>query len=393
MAEAVYKKFVGLRNDVSAERFGPEDLAIADNCQLDATGKLSRRAGRTLKLSGNFHALWSDGTQTLVVQDSNLLRINADYTTTLLRSGLTAGLRMAYSAINGQVYYSNGLQTGVIENGASRSWGIDPPTWQPAAAVTVGKMFAGVYQFAMVFLRADGQQSGTGLAESVTVPADGGGIAFSQIPVSADPGVVGKAIYLSTANGDVLYRALTLANAATSVTYANDGTDLQSPLDTQFLQDAPASHIIAYYRGLLYVAVENLLFYSEPFGLELFDLRKFFAFSSKIAIVAPVEDGLYVATENETVFLPGRNPDELTRIKKADYGGLPGTLAYAPSKLVDKNGSASDPPVAIWLSPRGVITAMNGGVLRDMTEGHYTFTTPGNGAAIFLNGNKQYIAS
>src|SRR5574337_48675 len=147
---AEFKSFAGLRNDVSSERMDAGDLVAADNVNIDASGQLSRRDGRTLALAGDYHSLWAAGDLCLMVGGTSLLRVAPGYTTTALRTDLTAGAKMTFQPINERVYYSNGRELGVIENGASRSWGLTPPTTQGTTTATAGSLPAGTYQWAVI---------------------------------------------------------------------------------------------------------------------------------------------------------------------------------------------------------------------------------------------------
>jgi len=391
MADISYREFAGVRNDVSPERFKPGDLVSADNCDLDASGKLQRRSGYTQKLAGDCHSLWAEANICLYVSGTILKRLYPDYSSATLRGGLTANAPMSSCRVNDRVYYANGFETGIVQNGVSRSWGMTPPAYQPLASVISGELNAGTYQYALTFIRNDGQESGTGLSESIEAPANGG-ISFSAIAVSPDPDVTHKCLYLTTANGEILYQAFYLANAATSASYIDNGVRLQSPLGTQFLQNALPGHLINYYRGRLYVAAGNLLFPSEAYAYELFDVRKYLPFDSRITLIAPVEDGVFIGSEKQTVFLAGRGPEDFELIHKAPYGAIPGALAYAPGSLVKQAQNQGESPVAFWLSPQGVCLGLNGGALQNLTP-QYSFSAPAAGAGLFRRGvHSQYLA-
>src|SRR5574340_1597454 len=215
---ADFKAFTGLRNDVQSERMEAGDLVAADNVNIDSSGQLSRREGRTLALAGDYHSLWAAGDVCLMVGGTTLYRVAPGYTTTALRTGLTAGAKMAYQAINERVYWSNGRESGVIEAGASRSWGLAVPAHQGTATATAGSLAAGTYQWAVTYLRDDGQESGTGLAGVITLTEEGG-IALSDLPVSSDANAtLLKVLYLTECNGSVLYEAATLDADATTHT-------------------------------------------------------------------------------------------------------------------------------------------------------------------------------
>ena len=138
------RAFTGLRNDRPVERFEDGDLSVAQNIDIDNSGAVSRRDGYTLRSAGAKHSLWSsdDETLALYVSGTSLVRLNADMSGTVLMTGLTAGLPMAYWKTLDRVYFTNGQQSGVLDNGAVRSWGLAVPS-APAVSVTVGAMPAG----------------------------------------------------------------------------------------------------------------------------------------------------------------------------------------------------------------------------------------------------------
>lgn len=387
-----YEAFAGLRNDVDPHRFELADLAVGTNIDIDDTGGAARRGGRTLKRAGAAHSLWSDETLALFVDGTALKRLNSDYTATTMRTGLTSGLRMAYQKVNDQVFFANGAESGVLQAGVVRSWGLPVPPSLFVSA-TVGDMPAGDYQFVMVYLRNDGQQSGAGLAGRITLTA-GAGIVLT-LPVSADPDVVAKAVYLSTPNGDVLYRAFTVLGAVTTFTYTNDTTELAMPLDTQFLSAPPAGHLLGYYRGRVFVAVGDALFYSEPAAYELFDLRRYLSFDSRISVIAPIEDrehpGIFVATETSTGWIQGTEADSFKFVPGANYGAVPGTLVFVDGALfADRSAGARMLPM--WLSTQGVCVGLPGGTVQNLTRAKYQFTAQGSGCALFKPDTTQFIA-
>lgn len=391
---AEFKAFAGLRNDVSSERFGPGDLARADNVNLDATGKLSRRAGRTKVLAGDAHSLWAHGDLCLFASGDALRRLHPDYTSEVLRTGLTAGARISYCAVNGRTYWSNGFETGVIEQGRARSWGLASPTAQGTAHAVIGHLPAGTYQWAVTYLRDDGQESGTAVAGRIDLASDNAGIYFDDLPVSADAGVAAKVLYLSECNGAVLYEATTLLPAATTTMVIAPG-NAALPLQTQFLQAPPAGQIVAYYRGRLFVASGNILYYSEPHAFEHFDLRHYLPFDGPITLVAPLEHdqkgGLAVATDTETMWLAGNSPEDFTHTPLAAEGAVPGTLTYVPGTLVGDGKLGAD-EFPMWLGTAGVCLATLDGQLVNLTRERYRAELTGTGAALFMPDEGRYLA-
>ena len=397
---AEFKEFAGLRNTTTPDRLTPADLQAAVNIDIDDAGRISRRRGRALRLAGAWHSLWADGLgqNCLAVQGSSLLRVRAvgsgAYATDVLRTDLTPGARMAYWGLNGLAYYMNGHQSGVVQEGASRTFGLACPSSQPVAQAIGGGLRAGRYQYAVTFLRRDGQESGTGIAAVIDLPT-AGGIRFSGIPVSADPTVVGRAVYLTAWNGEVLYRALMLDNVATTADYRGDGTDLRVQLATQFGEPAPIGHALAWFRGHMLVAQGPVLWYSHPYRYELFPLgRAFKVLPADITMVAPVEDGVFVSAD-QTYFLSGASPSEWVLKTVASYPALPGTQSYARAEAgTVGEGEGLAMRTVFWSSNRGHCMGGNGGLFNNLTDVRYSYPGAQRGAGIVreVNGTNQYLS-
>lgn len=397
----LYSSFNGLRNDVTPERYGSGDLFIASNCDLDKSGRLSRRAGFTKQLAGAVHSIWADDEQTICMfaSGNQLNRMATDYSSAPLRTLAGVGARISYSKVNDEVFFSNGVDTGVIQNGTARTWGIAVPPL-PSPSVTVGYMPAGDYQFTMTYMRAEGQESGAPLAGVIAVP-DGAGVKFA-LPVSADPGVASKILYLTTANSEELFMAIVVANASTSTTYIGDTTELSTPLKTQFLQPAPAGQLVAYYRGRMFVAVGDTLYPSEPYAYEWFDYRNYIQLSGKITLLATMEDkersgdaqhsGFFVGTDRSCGIIVGTAPSDFQYVPKTNYGAIMGALDYVDGSVFGDNslGARSLP---MWLTTQGLCVGKPDMEIQNLTRTKYGFTAAGQGAALFMPGPNRFIAT
>lgn len=395
-----YRTFTGLRNDVTPERFDSGDLAVARNVDIDKTGRLARRAGYTSQVPGAAHSLWSNpqGSLCLFCQGTSLYQLNADYSTTLLKT-LTCALPVSYVQAADRVYFSNGVDTGVLDSGAVRSWGLPVPAL-PTVALGTGQMPAGRYQLTMTWLRADMQESGASLAMVIDVQEDNSALVLTDIPVSDDPTVAGKIIYLSPFNGELLYAAMTLPNAQTSATYANDTTELTRPLDTQFFQPAPAGQIVTFYRGRLYVACGDTLYGSEGYGYEWFDLRKYLQLDGRITLLAPMTDfemfdhartsGFFVGTENSCGVIVGTDITDMQYVPKTSYGAIEGSLAMVDASVFG-GGEAGARELPAWLTTGGLCVGMPGMQVRNLTRGRFTFDVGARGAALFQPGQNRLI--
>lgn len=404
-----FEVFTGLRNDRPMERFEHTDLAAGTNIDIDNSGMISRRPGYTLATAGSFHSLWSDNAIGLAVTGGKLQSISSAYGLTPLKTMSDANARVSYSKINGKVYLSSEADSAVVENGVARTWGISvPPT--AGVSVTVGSMPAGTYQFAVTYMRGDGQESGASLAGQITVGASGtAGIGAGEggryglnfaMPVSSDPGVVLKNLYLSTPNGEIMYLAISMPNSQLTALYSGDALELNLPLITQFLSPPPQGQIIGYYRGRMYVAQEENLYPSEPFAFELFDLRKYIAMDGRITMFAAMEDkerpgvsqglesGLFLGTDRSCGILAGK--EEFQYVPKVDYGAIEGAMTYVDGSLF-ADDSAGARMLPIWLTTQGICVGMPQMEIKNLTRTKYGFTAAGKGSAMFQPGPNKLI--
>jgi hypothetical protein len=389
-----YSKFTGLRNTVDPERFDAGDLVVANNVDIDVTGRLSRRGGRTLVTATATHSLWADREIALCVQGSQLFRIATDYSLSLLKSGLTAGQRMSYTRVDDRVYMSNGVESFVLDQGRVRSWGLPVPPY-PTVTIGTGQMPGGAYQFVTTYMRSDGQESGARIAARIDVPANGK-LTF-QLTIPADVGVVGHNVYLSRPDGDVLYLALYVPVATVSASYAGDTSEFAYPLKTQFLSAPPAGHLIAYFKGHAFVAVEDMIYPSEATAYELFDLRNYIPSDGRITLMGALEDndgngsGFFIGTDKSCGVLIGANPAEFKYVPKADYGAILGTQAFIDGALF-ADGATKVGGLPAWVTTQGICVGMPGMEIRNITRSKYNITAGGNGAAVFMPGPNRFIA-
>jgi hypothetical protein len=111
----------------SRDNPGIIEMAQAVNVSIDERGLVTLRQGATLVTAGSFHSLFSvDGGECFAVQegasDASIVRVNSDLSTSVIRSGLSQGRRMAWAQSGTDTFYSNGVQTGFIRDGVSVAW-------------------------------------------------------------------------------------------------------------------------------------------------------------------------------------------------------------------------------------------------------------------------------
>jgi hypothetical protein len=139
------------------------------------------------------------------------------------------------------------------------------------------------------------------------------------------------------------------------------------PDTTRQFSDPPLGHIIAYDYGHVFVAQGAVIWYSEPFSLGAFDLaRSFLPFEDRITMMRPLLGGMWVSTERQTFFLPGRNPRETGPTKTADYPAIESTDTDVD---LSKIGSGELNGIgAIWTTPKGICLGTPEGQMINLTQ-------------------------
>ena len=379
MATKKIKAFKGLQNVSDPLRLGLGWLAQADNVDITDTGALVRRHGYSLSLAGAFTASFStfDHQRMYVVDGGALKSIKDSTTASTLRVGLS-NAPMRWAEINDQVFYNNGVDSGIIlPDDEVLDWRWDMPATPVAVAVT-GTLAPGVYQVRCTFVLADGRTTGASDAAEVEL-AQGQALSVSDIPQ-----VTGAKtqVHIAPANSTVFQLAATTTRAA--LVWNAPPEELGADLLNTFFDPLPAGvREIQAWRGRLYAAQyfpdigQSVVWFSEPLGFHLFDLNSaYFMVPGQVLMLAPHDDALIVGTDARVYAYVG---DKLTQL--APYGVVPGQHF-----AVDQD----DGKTYFW-TKRGLCAAMP---FANLTEKQIS-VSPGShaGAAIvYHGGQKRYLA-
>ncbi len=369
-------EILGLNNVTPSENMKPGELEDAENINLH-TDHLERRDGFSKEIIASISAAWSNDKVAVYQSSDELYRVintGGALSTTLIKSGLFLSDRIDADEVNGRTYLSNGTDNIVIENGVARTWGLEIPIDQPMTTQIAGLLPEGFYMVAATFGRDDGQESGTSVPAIFSLD-DNSGIDFFDIPVSSDPSVITVKLYLTTADGEVLYLMGQVDNGVTTFTYIGNGKEFRLPLKTSHMGSPPAGNFVEYFKGRVYVAQDNILYQSEPYNYELFDLRKYHKFSSDISLLGAVDNGLYLATQDETFFLSLAGSVDFKREKLADYGAILGTMAKTDASRFGDSENIGE--ALIWWSKKGLCVGLNNGNFKNVSEKRYIPSTDG----------------
>lgn len=346
----------------------------AVNVDWDRDGHPSRRDGTILRSSGDAHSVFSDGEILLAVVAGVLTKFVVDVTTGVvtsfvIRAGFTSR-PLAYTEVNGDIYYTDGVVTGKVVGGVSAPWGVPVPVSQPiVVSAASGGFAAGIYQVAVTHVSAFGEESGALSGVQVTIAA-GQAISVSAIPQPA----VGHTIriYLTETNGGIFYLYNTYLVGTTGVTLTQSLT-LGARLQTQFMTPPPPGQALEWYNGRIYIAQGSILWYTEAMRYGATHLLGFLPFPTEISIVARATTGLYVVADQH-YFLDGADPAKMNSIVKLPFGAVYGTavrLPHSRSPAADARASklaATKEAGTVWMSVRGLVIADMRGDLRVISE-------------------------
>lgn len=386
---ASYSGFVGKNNVSAAERLEDTELREALNVDLDKDNRATRRDGYSQVLSGtDVHSLWSNGSLCLFADGTELKRLNTDETTDTLFTGLRYGNALAYVDTGTAVYLSDSHTVKAVEAGAVRPAGIATP--QPSSLSSgAGSLPEGTYLVCTTYTDAQGRESGA--SEYMSISTSGG--VTVTAPAGAPTEAVTWNVYCTTDNGDTFHLARSVAVGASSVTLMSQPSG--PVLRTQHVEPPPAGSMMAYLGGRLYVAVGNVLYYSEPYAPEWFRTAySFKPFPAEITLLAATEDGLFVSADR-TYYLLGLDPEQQELQIKSDAKAVPGTLAAVPWDDITTGGEDAliNGDALFWLSDRGVMLGGAGGWLRNVTRNRLRIPNSDKGAGVIRhhNGMAQYI--
>jgi hypothetical protein len=363
---------LGIANVPSDTDLPEGSLSDALNVDLDNAGNIISRPGQTLQLSGAFSNLWKHPSlpYAFCVKDGALSRIDADLSVHTLQADVSGSLR--YCLHNDTVFWVAGNNRGAVRNGvALASWGLPVPPAPLASASTNGGLFEGDYLLAYVYLDASGMESGASRQTLVTV-TDNGLIQLSQVPTSS----YAVRVYLSPVNGDVLYSATDIPIGVSS--WALGSSEQGKALATEYMVGRPPDGTaIASYRGRVYVASGNILAFSEAGNPHLFHrLEGYFQHPEPITMLAPVDDGLFIASKNRTWFRQGADPtgDGMQLRLVSERGTPAGNPTFIPSAAFSGEPTQQS-LVPCWLDSQGdFCVGRPGGIIIQPVRGRFRAT-------------------
>ena len=354
-------------------------VAEAVNVDFDAGGRPRRRRGQIVEDPRPSKSGTEFGGY-LVVHVENDIRMFLDTGVGLNDEGaLVEGVGAApatFAHDDFDLYWSTASRNGRIDAAMETHplW-IDTPDPALAAASAAGGLGAGQYEVSVSAVDGEGRESGGSLPAVVQVAA-GGGI---DVTLPAPPeGAELWRVYVSGADGDVLYFARELPAEQSSVTIGAGARGEQQP--TAWLFPFPACHTLRYAHGRMYGLAGNVLWWSEPYRIGLVHADNHLVLGAEATLLEPMETGLYVADHKRTYWMDGTDPDQWRQRVVHPHPAAPGGSVKADASWF---GGESAAPVAVWASANGVFCmGSEGGSVRVLRDNAFVFNQHAERAAL-----------
>lgn len=374
--------FNGLNNVTDPIRLGLGWLSAADNVNITDTGALKKRGGFTKVASSSFSGAFStfDYSRMYVVEAGVLMAVASATNRTPLISGLSSA-PMFWTEINDQVFYTNGVDSGIIgPDNTVRPWAWPTPP-QPIVSLNTGSLDAGTYQVRYVYVLEGGRTTGSSESTDIAV-GTGQALSITGIPQGV-PGVEFTQVYIAPANSAVYQLAATTKQ--TSLFWSQSPDNLGQELHTAFLDPLPDGvGPVQAWQGRIYAAQyfpeldQSVVWFTKPLGFHLFNYNSAFVMvPGEVVMLTSHDKALILGTRERIYAYDGTSLDQL-----APYGVVPGGHAST---------DPSDGAVYFW-STRGVCSALP---FTNLTERQVS-VAPGiqaGGAIVQTGGQKRYVVA
>jgi len=258
-----------------------------------------------------------DGTEHLIACTSDgKIKALTGLTLTDLKTGLPTNKYFSCETYKNKCYVAMGAgKTQVIDaNEGSfpypvRDIGCPKPASSCTAAAGAAGDLTGKYKYGVTFVYKFGQSAVSPLSNEVNVTNQK--INVSGIPTGG-PYCIGRWLYRTTAGGETLNR-LTYIDDNTTTTYEDNisdgGLEGIEPYDGNNIPPEDTS-IVFYYKGYMYYAVGNKLYYSQLMTPDEVQVSDFDEFMHNITGIERTlnPDMMIVLTEGETYAYSGTSP-------------------------------------------------------------------------------------
>jgi hypothetical protein len=382
-----YEGFTGINNVLPEHRMGSGDLLRAQDVDIGLTGEITRRGGLIL-LSEQCHKnLHPAHGFMLATCGSALTAIHPDGARHVIHPALGSDRVWYCDLPDGRTTYSNGLIHGVADGRSGVERSVAAPESLGLPDQCFGALHPGQYRYCLSLVRLADRLEGPAISSEPLLLEQGG------LRLDGLPELEGHAVnvYLSDKDGEGAYLAGTALGP--SFEFTGDNTALVLPCRTLGAQPFPVGTITAFWRGRVLVAQGNVLWASRPMVPHLADWRDFKPLAAPITAIQPVDDGVYVGTEQDLVFLAGTEWGQLAYVPTKRGPVVLGSGVQVPGHRIKLGDGTGEGQAMLCIAGGEVVAGFGGGQTASLTANRYR-TTVKEVCATFreVNGIPQYLA-
>lgn len=360
-----FEAFAGINNVAPEYRMKGSDLVVATDVDIGLTGEVTRRTGFT-EVSAMCHKnLWQASGFMLATTGSELVAIRPDGTRTTLHPAVGHERLWYCNLPDGRVTFANGMIHGITDGVTSVERGVKAPESLGAPDTAFGGLFPGQYRYHLTYIRLADRIEGPA-SSSAPITISHGGLRIDALPELEGHSIC---VYLSGQDGEGAY--LAGETTAGSFEFGGKNSDLVLPCRTVGARPFPVGTITAFWRGRVLAAQDNTLWASRPSSPHLSDWRDFKPFMASITAIQPVDDGIYVGTTDELIFLSGTSWDQLTYTSTQLGPVTPGSGVSAPGHRLKLGDGAGAGTAMLCIAGGYIVAGFNGGQTSRLTAERY----------------------
>ena len=152
-----------------------------------------------------------------------------------------------------------------------------------------------------------------------------------------------------------------------------------------FTPPYPAEHV-AFWNGRIWLAMDNHIVCSEPFGWSWFDLHgSSILMDSRVRMLKPAQQGMFISSSRQVYFLSGNSPEDYN-LKLVD--DVPALEHSAAVGFVDGIEMGMEFPglVVFWVSEKGPVLGSSGGFTVQLSKDRVVYPETAPIGASLLRG-------
>lgn len=383
-----FEAFAGINNVLPEHRLTGKDLLVARDVDIGLTGEISRRAGFT-EVSALCHKnLHQAQGFMLATCGSVLTAIHPNGDRHVIHPALGPERVWYCNLPDGRTTFTNGLIHGATDGLTGFDRSVPAPDSLGAPGMAFGALHPGQYRYHLTHVRLADRLEGPAIS-SAPIAIEHGGLRLDGLPQRDGHETH---VYLSGLDGEGAY--LAGVAAGTSFEYTGNNAALVLPCRTLGAQPFPVGTVTAFWRSRVLVAQGNVLWASRPNAPHLSDWKDFKPFGTAITAVQPVDDGVYVGTASDLIFLAGTAWDQLAFVPTRRGPVVPGSGVTAPGDRIKLGDGTGNGTAMLCISGGDIVAGFGGGQTTRLTGERYR-TTATEVCATFreVGGIPQYLAA